>query len=189
MDHYVPKRRLPVTLWSPDLPGVAGQLFLDLDASGMRHQTILERLNESTRFVPLAIGREGRIHLYNRELLTRVTPGPQVIQSDVFARGFTPWREERAAVLLSDGTRLSGKVWTPLQRASQRLSDFMNQQASSFFVLATPAGMHLVNSTAVVEMELDEGVGAPLADEAGEDAGAIGPMPPLPPPGQEGAAA
>lgn len=188
MDHYVPKRRLPVTLWSPDLPGVAGQLFLDLDATGIRHQTILEKLNESSKFVPLAIGREGQIHLYNRERLTRVTPGAQVIQSDVFARGFTPWREERATVLLSDGARLSGKVWTPLQRASQRLSDFMNQQAAGFFVLATPTGLHLVNSAAVVEMELEEGVGAPLEDE-NDDAMRADGLPAAPPARQEDTAA
>ncbi len=41
MDHYIPKRRVPVTLWSRDLQGVAGALFLDLDATGVRHQTLL----------------------------------------------------------------------------------------------------------------------------------------------------
>src|SRR5262249_26126753 len=56
MDHYIPKRRIPVTLWSSDLPGVAGSIFLDLDAAGNQHQTLLEKLNESARFLPVAVG-------------------------------------------------------------------------------------------------------------------------------------
>lgn len=170
MDHYIPKRRIPVTLWSIDLQGVQGSLFLDLDAAGNRHQTVLEKLNESARFLPLAVGPEGRIHLFNKHRLTRVTAGRQVIQSDVFARGFLPWREEQAEVLLTDGTTVHGRVWTPLQRESQRLSDFMNQQGWQFFTLITPIAIHLVNASAVVSMQLAESAGAPLgADELMED--------------------
>jgi hypothetical protein len=165
MDHYIPKRRIPVTLWSSQVQGVQGQIFLDLDASGTRHQTIHERLNESGPFLPVAIGDEGRIHLFNRRRLTRVTPARQVIQSDVYARGFEPWREERAELTLSDGTQLSGRVWMPLERETQRLSDFMNQCGAGFFVLITTTGFHLVNAAAVVELELAESAGAPLAND------------------------
>src|SRR5512136_1123590 len=115
MDHYIPKRRVPVTLWSRDLQGVAGSIFLDLDATGARHQTILEKLNESTPFLPAAVGEEGLIHLFNKARLVRVTPGRQVLHSDVFARGFLPWREEEAEIVLVDGFTLQGKVWMPLQ--------------------------------------------------------------------------
>ena len=163
MDHYIPKRRIPVTLWSRELQGVPGLIFLDLDPSGSRHQTILEKLNESSRYLPLSIGDEGRIHLFNRQRLARVTPGRQVLQSDIFTRGFRPWREERADLVLTDGVRLSGRVWMPLERESQRLSDFMNQQAAGFFVMITSAGLHLVHGAAVVELELAESTGAPLS--------------------------
>jgi hypothetical protein len=166
MDHYVPKRRVSVTLWSKDLQGLAGQIFLDLDGSGSRHQTILERVNQSARFLPIAVGEEGVIHLFNRQRITRIVPARHVIQSDVFSRGFEPWREERAEVVLDDGTRLAGRVWMPLERETQRLSDFMNQQGSSFFVLVTLSGLHLVNGAAVVSMALDESAGAPLSTEA-----------------------
>ncbi len=167
MDHYIPKRRIPVTLWSDHLPGVAGLVFLDLDPSGSRHQTILERLNESLPFLPVGIGDEGRIHLVHRRRLTRVTPARQVIQSDVFARGFNPWREERADVMMSDGTHLSGRVWMPLERETQRLSDYMNSLGSRFFVLLTPSGIQLLNAAEVVDVELAESAGAPLSsDEA-----------------------
>ncbi len=162
MDHYIPKRRVPVTLWSHDLQGVAGSLFLDLDASGTRHQTVLEKLNESTPFLPAAVGEEGRIHLFNKSRIVRVTPGRQVLQSDVFTRGFQPWREEEAELVLADGPVLQGRVWMPLQRQSQRLSDFMNQQGAGFFVVLTAVGPHLVRPAGVVELRLAESAGAPL---------------------------
>jgi hypothetical protein len=165
MDHYIPKRRIPVTLWSGDLQGVSGQIFLDLDSRGVQHPTVLETLNQSTPFMPVAIGDDGRVHLFNRARLTRVTPGRQVLQSDVFARGFQPWREERAEVVLVDGTRLTGRVWMPLERESQRLSDFMNRLGSSFFVTITTSGIHLVNAAAVAEIELEESAGAPLGGD------------------------
>ena len=83
MDHYIPKRRVPVTLWSDAVQAVEGHLFLDLDATTKRHQTILEKLNESGLFLPLAVGEEGRTSLFNKAMLVRVTVGRQVIQSDV----------------------------------------------------------------------------------------------------------
>jgi hypothetical protein len=174
MDHYIPKRRVPVTLWSRDLPGQGGSIFLDLDASGARHQTILEKLNESTPFLPAAVGEEGRIHLFNKARLVRVTPGRQVLQSDVFTRGFQPWREEEAEAVLADGVALQGRVWMPLQRQSQRLSDFMNQQVASFFVLLTSVGPHLVHPSAVVELRLSESAGAPMASFSEDAAGTPG---------------
>lgn len=170
MDHYIPKRRIPVTLWSTDLHGVRGQIFLDLDATEQRHQSILEKLNETTPFVPLGVGDEGRIHLYNKQRLARLTVGRQVVASDIFHRGFEPWREEEAEVLLADGTSLYGKVWMPMRRASQRLSDFFNQLGTSFFVLITPTGTHLINASAVVEVQLSESAGAPLPSSEEEAA-------------------
>lgn len=172
MDHYIPKRRIPVTLWSGDLKGLQGWVFLDLDAAGNRHQTVLEKLNETSRFLPVAIGDEGRIQLVNKHRVSRVTTGRQVIQSDVFARGFQPWREEGAEVTLDDGTTLTGRIWMPLQRESQRISDFMNQRGWEYFALITPIAVHLINTAAVVGIQLSESAGAPLA-MAGGDADAI----------------
>lgn len=165
IDHYVPKRRLPVTLWSSELQGVSARIFLDLDAAGS-HPTLLEKLNESAAFVTAAVGPEGRIHLFRRSRLVRVTPGPGVLASDVFTRGFQPWREEEATLALSDGVTLTGRVWMPLQRATQRLSDFLNQQAG-FFVMLTEVGPHLLNRACVVDVTLPESAGVPLAEEPG----------------------
>lgn len=162
MDHYIPKRRIPVTLWSDQLPGVQGVVFLDLDAAGNRHQTVLEKLNESARFLPISIGPEGRIHLFNKHRLARVTTGRQVVQTDVFARGFLPWREEESVVRLHDGTTLSGRIWMPLQRETQRISDFLNQHGWEFFPLITPIAVHLLHTASVVDVELAESAGAPL---------------------------
>ena len=162
MDHYIPKRRIPVTLWSNDLAGLAGSIFLDLDAAGNQHQTLIEKLNESARFLPIAVGPEGRIHLVNKSRVTRVTAGRQVVQSDVFARGFRPWREEPAEILLGDGTMLAGRIWMPLQRESQRISDFVNE-GGEFIALLTPIAVHLVNTAAIASLQVSEAVGAPLA--------------------------
>lgn len=162
MDHYIPKRRIAVTLWSNRSQGDSGHLFLDLDPSGNRHQTLIERLNETARFLPMAVGEEGRIHLFNKSRVARVTVGRSVLASDVFARGFSPWREEDCELQLEGGVALVGRVWMPLERETQRLSDFMNQQGGQFFVLLTPSGIHLVNAAAVVEMKLAESAGAPL---------------------------
>ena len=172
MDHYIPKRRIPVTLWSSDLHGLQGSVFLDLDAAGNRHQTVLEKLNESARFLPVAVGPEGRIQLFNKRRLARVTTGRQVIQSDVFARGFLPWREEEAEVLVSDGTTLVGRVWMPLERETQRISDFMNQRGWEFFALLTPIAVHLLNTAAVIGIGLSESAGAPLTAARSEEDGA-----------------
>lgn len=166
MDHYIPKRRIPVTLWTEELHGVAGQIFLDLDATGNRHPTILETLNRATPFFPIAVGEDGRIHLINRHKLARVTPARHVIPSDIFARGFEPWREEPADLLLADGARLSGRVQIPLQRETERLSDFLNRLNDGFFVLTTTSGAHLVAANAVVEVQISESAGSPIAAEA-----------------------
>lgn len=170
MDHYIPKRRIPVTIWSGERQGMQAFVFLDLDAASHQHQTILQKLNESAPFLPVAVGEEGRSHLFNKARLTRVTAGRQVIQSDVFARGFLPWREEEAEIVLMDGTRLGGRVWMPMQRETQRVSDYMNQIGNGFFVLLTSTGVHLVNAASVSEVVLPESAGAPLAglDAEGE---------------------
>ncbi|HTK31759.1 MAG TPA: hypothetical protein VL332_07325 [Candidatus Saccharimonadaceae bacterium] len=167
MDHYIPKRRIPVTLWTSERQGFPCHVFLDLDAAGHRHQTVLEKLNETTRFLPVAVGDEGRIHLFNKNKVLRVTAGRQVIQSDVFARGFDPWREEECDLTQLDGTALSGRVWMPLQRETQRLSDFMNGAGGGFFVLLTGAAVHVVNAAGVMEMRLTESAG--MSVSAGED--------------------
>ena len=173
MDHYIPKRRIPVTLWSSSAQGVQGHLFLDLDPTGNRHQTVLERLNETARFLPVAVGDDGRICLFHKSRLARVTVAKAVLQSDVYARGFLPWREEECEVFLADGVHLVGRVWMPLERDSQRLSDFMNQQGGQFFVLLTATGLHLVNASAVAEMKLTESAGAPLHSNGVEESAAF----------------
>jgi hypothetical protein len=169
VDHYIPKRRIPVTLWSGDRQGFQGYVFLDLDAASRQHQTILEKLNETHPFLPVAVGEEGRSHLVNKRHLTRVTAGRQVIQADVFARGFQPWREEEVELRLIDDTHLAGRVWMPLERETQRISDYLNAIGHSFFVLLTAAGTHLINASAIADVVLPESAGAPLVGADGTD--------------------
>jgi hypothetical protein len=162
MDHYIPKRRLPVTYWSADHGAAEGRIFLDLDPSGSRHQTILAMLNSPSRFIPVATGPDGRIELVSRVRLVRLVPGPDVLHSDVFTRGFTPSREEDAEVWLTDGSSVTGRVWMPLERPTQRISDFMNLRGREFFVLLSEREVQLVNAAAVARMAISESAGAPL---------------------------
>jgi hypothetical protein len=162
MDHYIPKRRVPVTYWSTDHGVAEGQIFLDLDPSGSRHQTILAKLNSPSRFIPVATGSDGRIELVSRVRLVRLVPGPDVLHSDVFTRGFAPSREEDAEVWLTDGSSVTGRVWMPLERPTQRISDFMNQRGREFFVLLSAREVQLVNAAAVARMAISESAGAPL---------------------------
>jgi hypothetical protein len=99
-----PNGAFPIRFWSADHGAAEGQIFLDLDPSGSRHQTILTQLNSPSRFLPVATGTDGRIELINRTRLLRLVPGPDVLQSDVFTRGFAPSREEEAEVWLTDGS-------------------------------------------------------------------------------------
>jgi hypothetical protein len=172
MDHYIPKRRVPVTYWTTDLGGAEGDVFLDLDPSGNRHQTLLSRLNSPTRFLPVACGPDGRIDLVSRIRVVRLVPGPDVLQSDVFTRGFTPSREEDAELWLTDGSSVSGRVWMPLERPSQRLSDFLNLRGRDFFVLLVAGGIQILNTAAVARIALVERAGPPIAvrEKSGADA-------------------
>ena len=162
MDHYIPKRRIPVMYWSADLGVAEGQIFLDLDPSGSRHQTILAKLNSPSRFIPVATGPDGRIELVSRLRLLRLVPGLDVLHSDVFTRGFSPSREEDAEVWLTDGSSVTGRVWMPLERPTQRISDFMNQRGREFFVLLRGREVQLVNAAAVARMAIAESAGPPL---------------------------
>ncbi len=162
MDHYIPKRRLSITYWCAETGEANGQIFLDLDPSGSRHQTILAKLNSPSRFIAVASGPDGRIELINRTRLLRLAPGPEVLHSDVFTRGFAPSREEDAEVWLTDGSSVSGRVWMPLERPTQRISDFMNQRGHEFFVLLRGREVQLVNGVAVARMAVTESAGAPL---------------------------
>ena len=162
MNHYIPKRRVPISYWSADNGAAEGQIFLDLDPSGSRHQTILAKLNSPSRFLPVATGPDGRIELVSRVRLLRLVPGSDVLHSDVFTRGFAPSREEDAEVWLTDGSSVTGRVWMPLERPTQRISDFMNQRGREFFVLLSGREVQLVNAAAVARMAIAENAGAPL---------------------------
>ena len=152
MDHHIPKRRVPITFWCADRGEAHGQIFLDLDPTGGRHRTVLAWLNSPSRFIPVAMDPDGRIELVLRSRWLRLVPGPDVAQSDVFAHGMAPWREEDAEVWLTDGSSMVGRVRMPLERPTQRLSDFLNRLGSDWFVLRQGPVTQLVNGAAVVRV-------------------------------------
>jgi hypothetical protein len=152
MDHHIPKRRVPVTYWCSERGEAHGQIFLDLDPTGGRHRTVLAWLNSPSRFIPVVTGPDGRIELVDRSRWRRLVPGPEVSQGDVFAHGVSPWREEDAEVWLTDGSSMVGRVRMPLERPTQRLSDFLNRLGSDWFVLRQGPVTQLVNGAAVTRV-------------------------------------
>lgn len=54
----------------------------------------------------------------------------------------------------------------PLERPTQRISDFMNQRGREFFVLLRGREVQLVNAVAVARMSVAESAGAPLTSLA-----------------------
>ena len=61
-----------------------------------------------------------------------------------------------------DGVTLAGRVWMPVARESQRLSDYMNE-VHGFVVLLAGSGAHLLNPAAIAGMLLSESAGVPLS--------------------------
>ena len=132
-------RRIRHHAGSSDLPGVVGSIFLDLTPPGISTRTLLEKLNESRTIPSGRVGLEGRIHLFNKRRLTRRhRRTARWFQSDVFACGFRPWREEEPAEIccwtercwrVASGCRSSAP--------SQRISDYMNEGVESV-ALITP---------------------------------------------------
>lgn len=161
MDHRIPKRRVPVSFWCTDRGAAEGRILLDLDPTGRRHPTILSRLNSPSRFIPVETGPDGRVELCNRSRWLRLVPGPDVPADDVFAPGRGPSREEETDVWLTDGSRLSGRIWMPLERPTQRLSDFVNQRPDAFIVLRRDREVQLLNVAAVARMGWAGGGDAP----------------------------
>ena len=176
MDHRIPTRRVPVTYWTVDQGQAHGQIFLGLDPTGDRHQTVLARLNSPSRFIPMASSPDGRIELINRTRLLRLAPGPEVSRGDVYAHGGTPSREEDVEVWLIDGSSVRGHLWMPLERPTQRLSDFLDRKGSDWLVLRVATGLQLVNGAAVARWVPMPAVDAPLTSR-GSRISEVSPVP------------
>ena len=85
-----------------------------------------------------------------------------MLASDLYTRGFQPSREENAQVWFNDGSNVTGRIWMPLERPTQRVSDYMNSRGWEYFVLLAGGAVQLVNATLVARMQLTESAEAPF---------------------------
>jgi hypothetical protein len=152
--YYVPKRRVPVVVWMDSRRMWRGHLFLDQRTGAQRSQTLLEKLNESQVFVPLAVGEGDNIELIQKPFIFRVTPGAGAELTEVFVRDARLSRQEGVELVFRDGSTLMGTMWMALSHESQRVSDFLNDQAERFFPLMAGTTAHLVNAASVMRVRV-----------------------------------
>jgi hypothetical protein len=152
--YYVPKRRVPVVVWMDSRRMWRGHFFLDQRTGAQRTQTLLEKLNESHPFIPLAVGEGDTIELIQKPFVFRVTPGAGAENSEVFPRDARLTRQEAIELVFRDGSTLMGTLWMALSHESQRVSDFLNDQATRFFPLIAGTTVHLVNGASVMRVRV-----------------------------------
>ncbi len=152
--YYVPKRRVPVVVWLDGRRMWRGHLFLDQRSGSQRTQTLLEKLNESQPFIPLAVAEGDAIELIHKPFVLRVTPGAGAEHGEVFSRDARLMRQEGVELAFRDGSTLVGTIWMSLSHESQRVSDYLNDQAGRFFPLLAGSTVHLINAAAVLRVRV-----------------------------------
>lgn len=142
--------RLPVKLaWAGTEP-VEGELWL-LRHSEFRAgpQTLLERLNEHVRVLPVVRGDD--THLVNRELIDWVEPGPGVDPALIGPVPYAVTQEERVCVNMISGLVFEGVLALEMPEGFNRASDFLNM-GDDFFTLRVGPRPLLVNKHRIREL-------------------------------------
>ena len=146
------KYRLPVTLAIAGGPPVSGWVSLSRRSefrSGP--QTLLERLNERVRVVPLVEGEA--THLVTRALIECAEAAPGVDAGLVGPAAFAVTHEEHAHVRLRSGDVLEGVIAMEMPQGFNRTSDFINGE-DDFFALRCGDRMLLINKRRVRDVRL-----------------------------------
>ena len=115
-------------------------------------QTLLERLNERVRVVPVV--EQGATRLVTRALIEWAEPAPGVDPALVGPAAFAVTREEHARVRLRSGEVLEGVIEMEMPQGYNRTSDFINGEAD-FFALRSGERTMLVNKRRVRDVQLD----------------------------------
>jgi len=146
----VPVHRLTATFWMVDGSTFTASLFIHLNAEGHDGpETVLDRLNEEDRFLPLAMAEEGVAFLGKWQL----------IRVDVAQNEFTgqaadvngPVIYERIRVQLANGEQLIGSVCFGGRSGRRRLSDHLNTEPG-FLALQGTERLHLINKRFVLRI-------------------------------------
>ena len=155
------KYRMPVQLSIAGGPAITGWVSMSRHSefrSGP--QTLLERLNERVRVVPVVEGET--THLVTRALIEWAEPAPGVDAALVGPSAFAVTREERAHVRLRSGEVLEGLIEMEMPQGYNRTSDFINGE-NDFFPLGCGERTLLVNKRRVRDVRLDAAGGRAAA--------------------------
>ncbi len=151
---YVDKLKLPVRLALLDQAAMAGCVSLAPNAE--HHdgpETLLERLNLSTRILPFLRAGDHAVLLLNRMAIDWISTGPEVDAAQVRPPAFMFTREEHVQVRLIGGAVFEGLLAMELPEQFNRTSDFLNMD-EDFFPLTSPSGTLLVNKRRLLEVRV-----------------------------------
>lgn len=164
---FVRKVRTAVRVSVPGLETIEGSIALDPRAEGHDGpQTLLERLNDDDRFIPVQRTGERDVMLVNPHDIETLEPLSNVPESLVVPPAFGARHEERVRVRFMSGRQVEGTLRYALPGDFNRVSDFMNGP-DDFFALHLAHGVVLVNKRRVSLTRLYERSPKPAA---GEDA-------------------
>jgi hypothetical protein len=164
MNHVVPKREVPVRIRLASGESRTGSVFLDfIDVIHRGAQTLLDKLNGESNWLPLRIGPG--IEVLNRESVVLVEPGDGLDPALVRRATSAVVRRESVTVHLPSGT-LEGLLAMDLPDEFSRVSDFLNFP-EAFFALEMIEGPVLVAKRHISSLVPHEGppaVPEPLGD-------------------------
>jgi hypothetical protein len=159
----VPTRRIRVQIATNSGDSFEGALF----APEMQYRTrpveyVLHLLNDDRDFLPFQLEADsGRSLLFNKSHIVRVHLGTDGRWADPFEQAaerqeFTTYgadmEHEVCTALLSDGTRLSGRLAVETRWSSSRLLDKLNLN-QRFVPLVTDEGIEFVQRNQMVRIE------------------------------------
>lgn len=157
MLRYVEKIRVPVRVALRGEQPVEG--FLSLAPQAEMHEgpeTILERMNEISRFVPFIRASDDVCVLLTRRHIEYVEAGHDVDVALVRPLAFRTTREERVTVrLLGGAARFDGVIAMEQPDEFNRTSDYLNGD-EDFFPLLMTAGTLLMNKWRVLDVCVHE---------------------------------
>lgn len=156
MLRYVDKIRVPVRVALRGEQPVEGCLSLSPQAELHEGpETILERMNEISHFVPFIRASGSTCLLLTRRHIEYVEAGHDVDVALVRPQAFRTTREERVTVRLLGGASFDGVIAMEQPDDFNRTSDYLNSD-EDFFPLLMSAGTLLVNKWRVLDVCVHE---------------------------------
>lgn len=150
----IPVRKVPIMILDRNNRRVRGNIFLRFYArTHSGEETILDRLNDETGFVPVEISGEKAVTIMSKA-------GASAVAVDIrHEKDAVPGRveefygkEEMVQIQLSNGSEVVGALLFMGPRDQFRLSDFMNFTQGGFILVREKERLHFINRAHVIRM-------------------------------------